>query len=104
MGAAQSPSSTLKTNTSSEGFGSKRVRSSFGRGFFKLRGGKQAASATNLSEDLSTALQTIRFDFKTLKKQTKNPSEEALLTTHFVFKWLPSNMAVQDGSNLGAEL
>ncbi|XP_075886067.1 liprin-beta-1-like isoform X2 [Nelusetta ayraudi] len=50
VGAAQSPSSTLKANTSSESFGSKRVRSSFGRGFFKLRGGKQAASTPNLSE------------------------------------------------------
>ncbi|XP_034433804.1 liprin-beta-1-like isoform X4 [Hippoglossus hippoglossus] len=40
-----------KSNTSSEqAFGSKKSRSSFGRGFLKLRGGKQAASTSNLAE------------------------------------------------------
>ncbi|GAA6221057.1 liprin-beta-1-like [Lates japonicus] len=44
-------SSPSKTNTTSdESFGTKKARSSFGRGFFKLRGGKQAASAPNLAE------------------------------------------------------
>uniref|UniRef100_UPI0037E8D0A6 liprin-beta-1 n=1 Tax=Semicossyphus pulcher TaxID=241346 RepID=UPI0037E8D0A6 len=36
--------------TSDESFGTKKARSSFGRGFFKLRGGKQAASSPNLAE------------------------------------------------------
>ncbi|XP_060925185.1 liprin-beta-1-like isoform X2 [Limanda limanda] len=40
-----------KSNPSSEqAFGSKKSRSSFGRGFLKLRGGKQAASTSNLAE------------------------------------------------------
>ncbi|XP_065807633.1 liprin-beta-1-like [Labrus bergylta] len=38
------------TKASDDSFGSKKTRSSFGRGFFKLRGGKQAASSPNLAE------------------------------------------------------
>uniref|UniRef100_A0AAQ5WX69 SAM domain-containing protein n=1 Tax=Amphiprion ocellaris TaxID=80972 RepID=A0AAQ5WX69_AMPOC len=37
-------------NTSEDSFGTKKARSSFGRGFFKLRGGRQAASSPNLAE------------------------------------------------------
>uniref|UniRef100_W5UIH1 Liprin-beta-1 n=1 Tax=Ictalurus punctatus TaxID=7998 RepID=W5UIH1_ICTPU len=33
-----------------DAFGTKKARSSFGRGFFKLRGGKRTASAPNLAE------------------------------------------------------
>ncbi|TNM91564.1 hypothetical protein fugu_019944 [Takifugu bimaculatus] len=33
-----------------DSFGTKKARSSFGRGFFKLRGGKQGASSPNLAE------------------------------------------------------
>ncbi|XP_074554220.1 liprin-beta-1-like [Halichoeres trimaculatus] len=33
-----------------DSFGTKKARSSFGRGFFKLRGGKHAASSPNLAE------------------------------------------------------
>uniref|UniRef100_A0A6Q2Y3Y5 SAM domain-containing protein n=1 Tax=Esox lucius TaxID=8010 RepID=A0A6Q2Y3Y5_ESOLU len=36
--------------TSNESFGSKKARSSFGRGFFKLRGGKTTSSVPNLAE------------------------------------------------------
>ncbi|XP_047245374.1 liprin-beta-1 isoform X2 [Girardinichthys multiradiatus] len=43
-------SSLSKGNTSDGNFGSKKVRASFGRGFFKLRGGKQTASSPNLAE------------------------------------------------------
>ncbi|KAM4712141.1 liprin-beta-1-like isoform 2-T2 [Anableps anableps] len=42
--------SSSKGNTSDGSFGSKKVRASFGRGFFKLRGGKQTASSPNLAE------------------------------------------------------
>uniref|UniRef100_A0A8C9XCB6 PPFIA binding protein 1a n=1 Tax=Sander lucioperca TaxID=283035 RepID=A0A8C9XCB6_SANLU len=38
----------LANTTSDDSFGSKKARSSFGRGFFKLRGGKQTASSPNL--------------------------------------------------------
>lgn len=48
-------SSSSKINaTSDENFGTKKARASFGRGFFKLRGGKQTASAPNLGELLNS--------------------------------------------------
>lgn len=48
---ARSGSSSPKANaTSDDSFGTKKARASFGRGFFKLRGGKQTASAPNLAE------------------------------------------------------
>ncbi|XP_017267101.1 liprin-beta-1 [Kryptolebias marmoratus] len=43
-------SSPTKGNTSEGSFGTKKARASFGRGFFKLRGGKQTASVPNLAE------------------------------------------------------
>ncbi|KAM6895678.1 liprin-beta-1-like [Xenentodon cancila] len=43
-------SAPTKGNTNEGSFGSKKARSSFGRGFFKLRGGKRTASAPNLVE------------------------------------------------------
>uniref|UniRef100_A0A8C7P8V4 SAM domain-containing protein n=1 Tax=Oncorhynchus mykiss TaxID=8022 RepID=A0A8C7P8V4_ONCMY len=36
--------------SSNESFGNKKARSSFGRGFFKMRGGKRTSSAPNLAE------------------------------------------------------
>ncbi|KAK6314722.1 hypothetical protein J4Q44_G00142510 [Coregonus suidteri] len=46
-----SPPSTSPSNpTSIESFGTKKARSSFGRGFFKMRGGKRTSSAPNLAE------------------------------------------------------
>ncbi|CAL9682804.1 unnamed protein product [Knipowitschia caucasica] len=45
---------STKTSPSTEKFGSKRVRASFGRGFFKLRGGKHGDSATTLAERKGT--------------------------------------------------
>uniref|UniRef100_A0A674BS62 PPFIA binding protein 1a n=1 Tax=Salmo trutta TaxID=8032 RepID=A0A674BS62_SALTR len=46
-----SPPSTSPSNpTSNESFGTKKARSSFGRGFFKMRGGKRTSSAPNLAE------------------------------------------------------
>uniref|UniRef100_A0A8C8CI90 SAM domain-containing protein n=1 Tax=Oncorhynchus tshawytscha TaxID=74940 RepID=A0A8C8CI90_ONCTS len=46
-----SPPSTSPSNPSSnESFGTKKARSSFGRGFFKMRGGKRTSSAPNLAE------------------------------------------------------
>uniref|UniRef100_A0A671XH06 PPFIA binding protein 1a n=1 Tax=Sparus aurata TaxID=8175 RepID=A0A671XH06_SPAAU len=41
---------TRSNATSDESFGTKKARSSFGRGFFKLRGAKQTASSPNLAE------------------------------------------------------
>ncbi|XP_059182266.1 liprin-beta-1 [Centropristis striata] len=48
--AGAGSSAPTRTNTSEESFGTKKARSSFGRGFFKLRGGKQTASSPNLAE------------------------------------------------------
>ncbi|XP_040885897.1 liprin-beta-1 isoform X4 [Toxotes jaculatrix] len=54
--AGPGSSSPTKANTTSdESFGSKKARSSFGRGFFKLRGGKQTASAPNLDRTRSAS-------------------------------------------------
>uniref|UniRef100_A0A7N6AES0 SAM domain-containing protein n=1 Tax=Anabas testudineus TaxID=64144 RepID=A0A7N6AES0_ANATE len=48
-GSGSSPPSKANS-TSEESFGSKKARASFGRGFFKLRGVKQTASAPNLAD------------------------------------------------------
>ncbi|XP_046890380.1 liprin-beta-1b isoform X2 [Hypomesus transpacificus] len=48
---SSSPSSSPRAApTDDTGFGSRKARSSFGRGFFKIRGGKRTASAPNLAE------------------------------------------------------
>lgn len=47
---AGASSSSSKGSTSDGSFGSKKIRASFGRGFFKLRGGKQTASSPDLAE------------------------------------------------------
>ncbi|CAJ1054661.1 liprin-beta-1 [Xyrichtys novacula] len=44
------PASLPSSKSSDDSFGTKKARSSFGRGFFKLRGGKQTASSPNLAE------------------------------------------------------
>lgn len=43
-----SPSATLPASTEDDGFGSRKARSSFGKGFFKIRGGKKTTSTPNL--------------------------------------------------------
>ncbi|XP_067346402.1 liprin-beta-1 isoform X2 [Channa argus] len=48
---AGSPFPTKANTMTDESFGSKKARASFGRGFFKLRGGKQTASVPNLAEE-----------------------------------------------------
>ncbi|XP_056131642.1 liprin-beta-1-like isoform X2 [Lampris incognitus] len=49
-GQTKNRAGTKSSTTCDESFGTKKMRSSFGRGFFKLRGGKQTASAPNLTE------------------------------------------------------
>ncbi|XP_072309416.1 liprin-beta-1-like [Eucyclogobius newberryi] len=41
----------IKSSLSSESFGSKKVRASFGRGFFKLRGGKNSGGTSTLEAE-----------------------------------------------------
>lgn len=46
------PSATLPVSATMEenGFGSKKARSSFGKGFFKIRGGKKTSNTPNLGK------------------------------------------------------
>ncbi|XP_035604875.1 liprin-beta-1-like isoform X4 [Oncorhynchus keta] len=45
--------------SSNESFGNKKARSSFGRGFFKMRGGKRTSSAPNLDRSRSASAPTL---------------------------------------------
>ncbi|XP_042351511.1 liprin-beta-1b isoform X2 [Plectropomus leopardus] len=45
-----SPSATLPATIEDDSFGSRKARSSFGKGFFKIRGGKKTNSSPNLAE------------------------------------------------------
>ncbi|XP_077401726.1 liprin-beta-1-like isoform X2 [Vanacampus margaritifer] len=49
-GANELTKSKCRSLAGEDTFGAKRVRASFGRGFFKLRGGKHASSTPNLAE------------------------------------------------------
>ncbi|XP_041746593.1 liprin-beta-1 isoform X7 [Coregonus clupeaformis] len=44
------PKSPSSSRPEDDSFGTKKARSSFGRGFFKIKGGKRTASAPNLAE------------------------------------------------------
>lgn len=44
------PSATLPATVEDDSFGSRKARSSFGKGFFKIRGGKKTNSTPNLAE------------------------------------------------------
>lgn len=44
------PSATLPANMEEDSFGSRKARSSFGKGFFKIRGGKKTTSSPNLGK------------------------------------------------------
>ncbi|XP_029908748.1 liprin-beta-1b isoform X2 [Myripristis murdjan] len=49
------PSATLPATTEDDSFGSRKARSSFGKGFFKIRGGKRTASTPNLDRNRSAS-------------------------------------------------
>ncbi|XP_037539390.1 liprin-beta-1b [Nematolebias whitei] len=49
------PSATLPASTEDDSFGSRKARSSFGKGFFKIRGGKKATSSPNLDRSRSAS-------------------------------------------------
>ncbi|XP_064174946.1 liprin-beta-1-like isoform X11 [Anguilla rostrata] len=44
------PAAATGSGSGDDSFGTRKARSSFGRGFFKIRGGKRTASAPNLAE------------------------------------------------------
>ncbi|KAM3609033.1 uncharacterized protein V6R79_008726 [Siganus canaliculatus] len=49
------PSATLPATTEDDSFGSRKARSSFGKGFFKMRGGKKTGSTPNLDRSRSAS-------------------------------------------------
>ncbi|XP_072241696.1 liprin-beta-1b isoform X3 [Leuresthes tenuis] len=49
------PSATLTATTEDDSFGSRKARSSFGKGFFKIRGGKKTTSNPNLDRSRSAS-------------------------------------------------
>ncbi|XP_053174775.1 liprin-beta-1b isoform X2 [Scomber japonicus] len=49
------PSATLPATTEEDSFGSRKARSSFGKGFFKIRGGKKTGSSPNLDRSRSAS-------------------------------------------------
>uniref|UniRef100_A0A673HYD7 Liprin-beta-1-like n=1 Tax=Sinocyclocheilus rhinocerous TaxID=307959 RepID=A0A673HYD7_9TELE len=51
-GGSPSVSTTQPSSGGNESFGSKKTRSSFGRGFFRIRGNKMTSSAPNLGESV----------------------------------------------------
>ncbi|XP_029951865.1 liprin-beta-1b isoform X1 [Salarias fasciatus] len=50
-----SPSATLPATSEDDSFGSRKARSSFGKGFFKIRGGKKPSGAPNLDRSRSAS-------------------------------------------------
>ncbi|XP_069383894.1 liprin-beta-1b isoform X6 [Paralichthys olivaceus] len=49
------PSATLPATAEDDSFGSRKARSSFGKGFFKIRGGKKSGSTPNLDRSRSAS-------------------------------------------------
>lgn len=57
-----SPSATLPASTEDDSFGSRKARSSFGKGFFKIRGGKKTGSTPNLGKSKPHDLTSVQGD------------------------------------------
>ncbi|KAJ0028988.1 hypothetical protein NQD34_003985 [Periophthalmus magnuspinnatus] len=54
------PSATLPASIEDDSFGSRKARSSFGKGFFKIRGGKKTSSTPNLGMTANLLSETER--------------------------------------------
>ncbi|XP_053282743.1 liprin-beta-1b isoform X6 [Pleuronectes platessa] len=74
-----SPSATLPANTEYDSFGSRKARSSFGKGFFKIRGGKKSGSTPNLAETEQQG--TDHLDLAGLPQQSANSDSTNTLPT-----------------------
>ncbi|XP_040894209.1 liprin-beta-1b isoform X5 [Toxotes jaculatrix] len=74
-----SPSATLPTNTEDDSFGSRKARSSFGKGFFKIRGGKKTGSSPNLAETERQG--TDHLDLAGLPQRSSNSDSTHTLPT-----------------------
>uniref|UniRef100_A0A4W6E7E8 PPFIA binding protein 1b n=1 Tax=Lates calcarifer TaxID=8187 RepID=A0A4W6E7E8_LATCA len=73
------PSATLPATTEDDSFGSRKARSSFGKGFFKIRGGKKTASTPNLAETERQG--TDHLDLAGLPQRSSNSDSTHTLPT-----------------------
>ncbi|XP_031718841.1 liprin-beta-1b isoform X9 [Anarrhichthys ocellatus] len=74
-----SPSATSPATTEEDSFGSRKARSSFGKGFFKIRGGKKTASTPNLAETERQG--TDHLDLAGLPQRSANSDSTNTLST-----------------------
>ncbi|KAM8860759.1 liprin-beta-1b isoform 2-T3 [Synchiropus picturatus] len=73
------PFATLPVTVEEDNFGSKKARSSFGKGFFKMRGGKKTPGVQNLAETERRG--TDHLDLAGLPQQSKNSDSTHTLPT-----------------------
>uniref|UniRef100_A0A8C7RZL9 PPFIA binding protein 1b n=1 Tax=Oncorhynchus mykiss TaxID=8022 RepID=A0A8C7RZL9_ONCMY len=73
----KSPSSSHPVTTEDDRFGNKKARSSFGRGFFKIKGGKRTASTPNLEREEGTD----HLDLAGLPQRSANSDSTNTLTS-----------------------
>ncbi|XP_075870866.1 liprin-beta-1b isoform X2 [Nelusetta ayraudi] len=73
------PSATLPANMEEDSFGSRKARSSFGKGFFKIRGGKKTTSSPNLAETERQG--TDHLDLAGLPQRSTNSDSTNTLST-----------------------
>uniref|UniRef100_A0A673X0N1 PPFIA binding protein 1b n=1 Tax=Salmo trutta TaxID=8032 RepID=A0A673X0N1_SALTR len=83
----KSPSSSHPVTTEDDRFGNKKARSSFGRGFFKIKGGKRTASTPNLDRSRSASAPML----------AETEREEG--TDHLDLAGLPQRSANSDSTN-----
>ncbi|XP_062245554.1 liprin-beta-1b isoform X4 [Platichthys flesus] len=81
-----SPSATLPANTEYDSFGSRKARTSFGKGFFKIRGGKKSGSTPNLDRSRSASAPMLA-------------ETEQQGTDHLDLAGLPQRSANSDSTN-----
>uniref|UniRef100_A0A8C2Z6Y8 PPFIA binding protein 1b n=1 Tax=Cyclopterus lumpus TaxID=8103 RepID=A0A8C2Z6Y8_CYCLU len=74
-----SPSATLPATTEDDNFGSRKARSSFGKGFFKIRGAKKTAGTPNLAETEQQG--TEHLDLAGLPQRLANSDSTNTLST-----------------------
>ncbi|XP_069383900.1 liprin-beta-1b isoform X16 [Paralichthys olivaceus] len=73
------PSATLPATAEDDSFGSRKARSSFGKGFFKIRGGKKSGSTPNLAETERQG--TDHLDLAGLSQRSTNSDSTHTLPT-----------------------
>ncbi|KAK9516853.1 hypothetical protein VZT92_024762 [Zoarces viviparus] len=81
-----SPPATSPATTEEDSFGSRKARSSFGKGFFKIRGGKKTASTPNLDRNRSASAPMLA-------------ETERQGTDHLDLAGLPQRSANSDSTN-----